>query len=46
MKQYVEYEHFELLTTFVEEVAIVHNIVGSQIAGAVGPCNKPNNVPK
>jgi hypothetical protein len=46
MKQYVKYEHFELLTTFVEEVAIVHNISGSQIIGAVRPCSKPKNVPK
>jgi hypothetical protein len=46
MKQHVEYEHFELLTNFVEEVVIVHNISGSQIIGAVGPCNKPKNVPK
>jgi len=45
MKQHVEYEHFKLLITFVEEV-IVHNISRSQIIGAVGPCNKPKNVPK
>jgi hypothetical protein len=46
IKQHVEYEHFELLTTFVEKVAIIHNISASQITGAVGPCNMPKNVPK
>ncbi len=45
MKRHVEYEHLELLIAFVEEV-VVHNILGSQIASAIGPCSKPKNVPK
>ncbi len=34
LKIHVESEHLELLTIFVEEVAIVHNITSSQIAHA------------
>jgi hypothetical protein len=34
MKRHVEFEHLELLTTFVEEVGTINNILGSQTLGA------------
>jgi hypothetical protein len=46
IKRHVEYEHLGLLIAFVEEVAVVHIVLGSQIASAIGPCSKPKNVPK
>ncbi len=34
LKIHVEFEHLELLTIFVEEVVVVHNIASSQITHA------------
>jgi hypothetical protein len=36
MKNHVEYEHFELVTAYVEQLVIVNNILGSQVVGDEG----------
>jgi hypothetical protein len=36
MKRHVEFEHFELVTTYVEQLAIADNISRSQAMGDVG----------
>jgi hypothetical protein len=49
MKLHVEYEHLELLTSYVEKVVVENNISRSQIVGDEGsrviqPANKSSKV--
>jgi hypothetical protein len=48
MKRHVESEQLELVTTYVEQLAIVNNISRSQqwVMRVVGLSNQPINIPK
>ncbi len=36
MKMHVEYEHFELVTAYVEQLVTANNILGSHVVGDEG----------